>query len=132
MAKPKIFVSYDYDNDWQHKKQLVAWDARQEFEFGCAERAAAVAFESADAAFLKRAIAVKIARATVFLCLVGRHTHKCPWVAWEIERAVELERKVIALKIEAGNITPTGLLNIGADWALSFSFDALREAVGRV
>ena len=33
------------------------------------------------------------------------------------------------MKIWYGNVTPKGLLGVGASWAMSFTFDAIRKAV---
>jgi cytochrome oxidase Cu insertion factor (SCO1/SenC/PrrC family) len=33
MAKKKVFVSFDYDNDKRYKALLKAWDANPNFDF---------------------------------------------------------------------------------------------------
>lgn len=33
MAKKKVFVSFDYDNDKNYKRMLQAWDANPNFDF---------------------------------------------------------------------------------------------------
>jgi len=33
MAKKKVFVSFDYDNDKHYKFLLEAWDANPDFDF---------------------------------------------------------------------------------------------------
>lgn len=132
MAKKGIFISYDYDNDKHYKNLLVAWDANKEFDFGFSDQSADVSIDSTDAAAIKRAIAAKINDATVFLCLVGKHTHKSKWVTWEIGKAVELKKKIVAVKIDASNTTPSGLLNVGAKWAMSFTFDSIKKAIDGV
>ena len=38
MAKKKVFVSFDYENDKQYKFLLQAWDANTQFEFSFADR----------------------------------------------------------------------------------------------
>jgi hypothetical protein len=35
-------------------------------------------------------------------------------VAWEIDKAVELKKKIVAVKIDKSYMSPDGLLNIGA------------------
>jgi len=132
MAKKCIFVSYDYDNDRNYKNLLVAWDANKEFDFGFSDQSADVSIDSTDAAAIKRAISKKINDATVFLCLVGKQTHKSKWVAWEIYKAVELKKKIAAVKIDAANTTPPGLLNVGAKWAMSFTFESVKKAIDSV
>ena len=129
MAKKKIFISYDYDNDRNYKNLLVAWDANKEFDFGFSDQSADVSIESTDAVAIKRAISAKINDATIFLCLVGKHSYKSKWIEWEISKAIELKKKIVAVKIEPSNTAPAGLLNIGAKWALTFTFDAIKKAI---
>ena len=129
MAKKSIFISYDYDNDRNYKNMLLAWDANKEFDFGFDDHSADVSIDSTDAGAIKRAISAKISAATYFLCLVGKQTHKSKWVAWEISKAVELKKKIVAVKIEPTNTPPPGLLNVGAKWAMSFTFDSIKKAI---
>ena len=129
MAKKKIFVSYDYDNDRHYKNLLLAWDRNREFDFGFSDQSADVSIQSTNATAIKRAISAKINGATYFLCLVGEKTYKSIWVAWEIEKAKELRKRLVAVKISHRNATPTGLLGARASWAMSFTFDAIRDAI---
>ena len=59
----------------------------------------------------------------------GTVHYKSGWVSWEINKAVELKRKLIAVKIDRSNTSPANLLNVGATWALSFTFDSIKSAV---
>lgn len=129
MAKKKIFISYDYDNDKRHKNMLLAWDKNSEFDFGFNDQSADVSIQSTDAAAIKRAISAKINAATNFLCLVGEKTSKRTWVSWEIDKACELKKRLAAVKISSGNTTPSGLLGAGASWAMSFTFDSIEKAL---
>ena len=129
MAKKTIFISYDYDNDKQWKNLLVAWDKNDDFAFTFYDASVDVSVNSTDAAAIKRVISARINGATCFLCIVGEHTHKSGWVKWEIEKAVEIERKLIAVKTDAGNTSPDDILGVGASWAMSFTFDAIKKAV---
>ncbi len=129
MANKMIFISYDYDNDKHYKNMLLAWDANNEFDFGFTDHSADISIDSTDAAAIKRAISAKINNATYFLCIVGKKTNTSKWVAWEISKAVELKKKIVAVKTDSQNTTPPGLLNVGAKWAMSFTFDAIKKAV---
>ncbi len=129
MAKRKIFISYDYENDRNYKNMLLAWDKNQDFDFGFSDQSADVSIDSTDAAAIKRALSAKIGDATYFLCLVGKRTHTSKWVAWEITKAVELKKNIVAVKIDSTNTTPSGLLNVAAKWAMSFSFDSIKKAI---
>lgn len=130
MAKPKIFISYDYDNDKHYKNLLVAWDKNNEFDFTFSDHSTDVSIQSTNADAIKRAISAKINSATHFLCIVGAKTSRSRWVAWEIEKAKELEKKLVMVKTASDNTTPSGLLNAGASRAMSFTFDAIKKAIG--
>ena len=129
MAKKTIFISYDYDNDKIWKNLLVAWDKNSDFAFTFYDASVDVSVNSTDAAAIKRVISRRIRGARRFLCIVGKHTHKSGWVKWEIEKAVELNRKLIAVKTDAKNTSPGAILGVGASWAMSFTFDAIKKAV---
>ena len=129
MAKPKIFISYDYDNDKYYKNLLVAWDKNSEVDFSFYDESVDVSVDSTDAAAIKRVISARIGGATHFLCLVGKKTHSSDWVAWEIERAKELKKKLVAVKIDSENTSPSGLFGAGVSWAMSFTFDSIKKAI---
>ena len=129
MAKKKIFISYDYDNDKHYKNLLKAWDANGTFDFSFHDHSADVSINSTNAAAIKRAISAKINSATYFLCIVGEKTHKSSWVKWEIEKAVELKKKIVAVKTSSTNTTPPELLGVGASWAMSFTEEAIKKAI---
>lgn len=129
MAKKTIFISYDYDNDKHYKNLLVAWDKNKEFDFAFYDASVDVSVDSTDAAAIKRVISSRINGATNFLCIVGKHTHKSGWVKWEIEKAIELKKKLIAVKTDAEYTSPDTILGVGASWAMSFTFDSIKKAV---
>lgn len=129
MAKKTVFISYDYDNDKHYKNLLVAWDANKEFDFSFYDASVDVSVDSDDATAIKRVISARINNATHFLCIVGEKTHKSKWVAWEIDKAVELKKKMVAVKTAKDNTTPPGLYGVGATWALSFTFAGIKKAL---
>lgn len=129
MAKKAIFISYDYDNDKHYKNLLVAWDKNREFDFSFYDASVDVSVDSNNAAAIKRVISARINGASHFLCVVGKHTHKSGWVKWEIEKAVELKRKLVAVKTASGNTSPSAILGVGATWAMSFTFEAIKKAI---
>lgn len=129
MAKKKVFISYDYDNDKHYKNLLLAWDANSEFDFSLYDQSVDVSVDSDDAAAIKRVISARINASIYFLCIVGKNTYKSDWVAWEINKAVELKNKIVAVKTAKDNKSPSELLGVGAEWALSFTFDSIKNAL---
>ena len=129
MAKKKIFISFDYDNDAHYKNLLVAWDQNDLFDFSFYDGSVTVPVDSSDAAAIRRVISQRIGACPRFLCIVGKHTHKSDWVTWEIDKALELDRKMIAVKTESSNTFPSNLKGVGASWAMSFTFHAIKNAI---
>ncbi|MFH2055820.1 MAG: TIR domain-containing protein [bacterium] len=129
MAKKRVFISFDYDNDRHYKNLLVAWDKNDLFDFGFYDQSVTVAVNSDNAARIKSVVSARISGATYFLCIVGEETHKSEWIAWEIDKAVALKKKIIAVKTAKNNTTPTGLYGVGATWALSWTFESIKEAL---
>lgn len=101
-------------NDKHYKHLLVAWDENGQFDFSFYDESVDVSVDSTDAAAIKRVISARIRGATHFLCLVGKKTHRSRWVALEIEKAKDLEKKLVAVKIDRDNTSPSGLLDARA------------------
>jgi hypothetical protein len=129
VAKRKVFISFDYDNDSHYKNLLVAWDKNEHFDFSFYDGSVTVPVNSQDAGPIRRVISQRISSCPRFLCIVGTKTYLSDWVAWEIDKAIELNRKLIAVKTDRSNISPAHLLSQGASWALSFTFDAIKKAL---
>ena len=93
MAK-KIFISYDYDKDRHYKNTLLMWDAHKQFDFEFYDQSVDVSVNSNDASYIKSVIKGEINSSTHFLCIIGKETHKSDWVKWEIDKAIELKKKI--------------------------------------
>ncbi len=129
MTKQKIFISYDYDNDKDYKNLLLAWDKNKIFDFNFTDESADVSINSHDVSVIERAISAKIKQSDIFLCLIGKYAQQSDWIKWEIEKAIELGKKVVAVKIEKNHISPDEIKNANAKWAMSFTFDAIKKAI---
>ncbi len=129
MATDKIFISYDYDNDKHYKNLLVAWDKNDLFDFKFYDSSVDVSVNSQDAAYIKRVIKGKIEDSDALLVIVGKETYKSDWVEWEIEKAYELDKNLIAVKTDNSNTSPNAIFGKGASWAKSFTFESIKNAV---
>ncbi|MFS7411439.1 TIR domain-containing protein [Carnobacterium maltaromaticum] len=131
MAK-KIFVSYhSATEDTNHKNLLVAWSKNDSnhFDIKFDDTSVGVSIKSENADYIKKVIKEKIKESPTFLVLVGKDTHKSDWVKWEIDKAVELGKKIVAVKIDSTYISPTNLLGVGATWAMSFKYESIKDAI---
>jgi hypothetical protein len=129
MAKNKVFVSYDYDNDRASKDRLVGWDVNKEFDFSSYDQSVDVAIDSEQAAAIKREVAARIADSSHFLCIVGKETYHSGWMAWEIGKAIELKKKLVAAKTDSTNNSPTAMQGVGASWSTLFNFDSIKKVL---
>jgi hypothetical protein len=130
--KKRVFISYDYDNDKHYKNLLLAWDANKQFDFYISDYSADVSINSKDATAIKSVLSRYINQGTIFLVILGKKTHKSAWVNWEINKALELGKKIVAVKTERENISPYELMGVGANWAMTFTYDAISRAINNV
>lgn len=126
-----VFISYDFDNDRHYKYLLQAWNANRIFDFSFFDQSVDVSVNSTEAAPIRRAISRRINQSNILLCLVGEKTHRSGWVTWEINKAYELGVKIVAVKIKSTYTTPSALFGKGAEWAYSFTFDSIKNAINK-
>lgn len=107
----KIFVSYHSKNDARYKNMLSAWNNNQEFEFSFDDKSVGISINSTDDSRIKAGITRKLNKSNLVLCIVGEETHKRPMVNWELQKAKELNKKIIVVKTKNYYKTPSCLLN---------------------
>lgn len=88
-----------------------------------------VPYNSTDAAYIRSQISKKISASSVTICLIGAKTHTSTWVAWEIEKSVELGNKVIGVKLPNAGPTPAALTAIGAP-IMAWDITAIVKQIG--
>jgi hypothetical protein len=99
------------------------------FDFELYDGSLTTAIDSTDATYIKSKIKPLIQSASHLLCIVGSKCADNKWIGWEVETAAGLSKKLIGVKIEKACGSPVALLNNGATWALSFTFDAIKKAI---
>lgn len=134
----KIFVSFDFDHDRQYKYTLNMWGANENIDFDFNDGSTRE-IQSWDIRRVKAAITTKIRQSDAILVLVGEYAdsyHKNRaeigyqnWQYFEIAKAIEANKKLIAVKIDRGNYTPCLLYGIGVSWAMSFTLDSIKRAI---
>jgi hypothetical protein len=129
MAKKKVFIGYDYDHDKAAKDLLLWWDTNKVFDFSSYDRSFDVAVDSQEAVAIKQDLASRIGDSSHFLCIVGKETYRNAWVAWEIRKAVELKKKLVAAKTDSTHNSPTAMQGVGASWSTMFNFDSVKKAM---
>jgi len=138
MAKKKVFVSFDYDNDKHYKALLMAWDANPDFDFYFSDLSSDE-IDSSSVSVVKQALSRKINEANYTLVIVGKEANKRHkdyeeigyknWLNYEIAKSKEHKNKLVGVKIESTYTSPDELLNSGAKWAMSFKRDPIIKAL---
>jgi len=138
MAKKKVFVSFDYENDKHYKFLLKAWDANPEFDFSFSDLSSQE-INSWEVSRVKAALTSKINSATYTLVIVGADANKKHkdsdeigyknWLNFEIARSKQNGNKLVAVKLSSSYTSPDELLNSGASWAMSFKQDPIIKAL---
>jgi hypothetical protein len=132
MAKNRVFISYDYDHDKASKDRLLGWNVDKEFDFCSYDQSLEVPVDSNDAAAIKGVLSARIGSSSHFLCIVGKQTYLSGWAAWETRKAVELKKKLVAVKTDSINNSPSALQIAGASWSMLFTFDSIKRAIDRL
>lgn len=138
MAKKKIFISFDYDNDKHYKNLLKAWDANPDFDFFFSDLTPNE-IDTWEISRIKAALTRSINEATGTLVIVGKYAnskHKDSeeigyknWINFEIAKSKLNKNKLIGVKIDKEYTSPDELVGAGATWAMSFSRDSIIKAV---
>ena len=124
--KKKIFVSYDYDKDCNHKELLNAWSKNPKFNFKIKDVSTDVSINSRDADYIKRCIAKDIKSCDVFLVVIGKDTHKSKWVTeYEIPKAFDLNKQIVGILIDKKNKIPESFIKYSDLLCKEFKFDKI-------
>lgn len=138
MAKKKVFVSFDYDNDKHYKALLKAWDANPKFDFYFSDLSSNE-INSSLVSVVKQALSRKINEAKYTLVLVGKEANKQHkdykdigyknWLNYEVAKSKEHKNKLVGVKLSSTNTNPDELLNSRAKWAMSFTQGSIIKAL---
>lgn len=90
MAKKRVFVSYDFDNDKKLKDFIIGQAKLDDSPFEVADHSLKEAAPEKD--WLTKAKAA-ISRSEVFIVMLGSKTRKAPGVLKEIKIAKDLEKE---------------------------------------
>ncbi len=134
----KIFVSFDFEHDRQYKYTLNMWNANSNFHFTCDDRSPSeIQSESVDV--VKQVLSRKINEASVVIVIVGKYANSLHpdrgligyrnWQNYEIAKAKELRKQLIAVQLDPSYEYPEELKYANANRAYSFTFDAIVRAI---
>jgi hypothetical protein len=138
MAKKKVFISFDYDNDRRYRYLLkaLAENPGSQIEF---EDLTPEEIQSYNVGRIKAALSSRIGISTHTLVIIGAHANSYHpdreeigtrnWQWWEIEKSSELGKGFVAVKIDSSNSPPDPLYGKGATWAKTFKVESILKAI---
>ena len=126
----QVYLSFDHKNDGYYRDVLVTWSKMPGFaQLWVNDQPPAVPVDSPGAEPVKQALAKRIGAASGLLCVVGATSSTNDWMAWEIRKADELGKRIIAVRIDRDCAVPELLSDMGATCAMSFTFEGIRRAI---
>ena len=138
MYKKKAFISFDYTNDHKYKYLLNAFSANPKLDFAFDDKSS-IEINSYNISVIKANLTKKIEDSTYVIVIVGAEANKLHkdhiaigyrnWQNFEIAKAKEYHKQLIAIKINQSYESPEELLNSGAKWAYSFTVDGINKAL---
>ena len=138
MNKPQIFVSFDFENDRQYKYTLNMWNANSNFEFTRNDISPSE-IQSWNIPTIKSVLSRKINEATYVVVIVGAEANKLHkdrerigyrnWQNFEVAKAKELGKSLIAVQLNSLYEYPEELKFSGAKRVYSFKHDDIVKAI---
>jgi len=138
MAKTPIFVSFDFENDRRYKYTLNMWAANTNIDFTFDDRSSGE-IQSNSVGVVKNVLSRKINEADAVLVIVGAEANKVHrdrleigyknWQNYEIAKAKDLGKRLIAVQLNSLYIYPEELINANAVRVHSFTQDAIIRAI---
>jgi hypothetical protein len=129
MAKKRVFISFDYDNDLRYKNMLLAWNNHDDFDFEFYDGSLKDAINSTNAPYVKSKIKPLIEKSSHVLCIIGKASGASAWINWEVQTGVDSKKKLIGVKLDKSYTSPPAVLNNNASLAMSYTFDAIKKAL---
>lgn len=95
-GKKNVFISFSSDD--MNEVNLLRGQAKNDnsdIEFN--DHSVRVPYDSEQAEYIKRKIAERIARTSTTVVFLSKNAAKSKWVEWEVNKSIELGKKVLAV-----------------------------------
>lgn len=140
MAKKRVFVSFDYENDRKHKNLLEAWDANPNFDFVFADQTPGE-IDSNNVGRIKAALTARINGAEYTLVIIGKYANAphpkrsligyTNWINFEVAQSKANKNRLVGVKLDKSYELPEQLVGAHAAWAMAFTQEAILRALSQ-
>jgi hypothetical protein len=122
----QVYLSFDR----YYRDVLVTWSKMPGFaQLWVNDQPPTVPVDSPEAEPFKQSLARRIGAASGLLCVIGANSSTNGWMEWEIRKADELGKRIIAVRINRDCAVPELLSDLGATCAMSFTYEGIRRAI---
>ena len=138
MPRPRVFVSFDFENDRRYKYLLEAWNANPKFKFVFTDQTPGE-IDTFNVGRIKAGLTAKIREATHTLVIIGQYANaRHPksgligyknWINFEIGQSKANGNAIAAIKLDRMFESPEELQGANPSWAMAFSEEAIIRAL---
>ena len=141
MARPKICISFDYDNDKYSRNSIRLWNENKNIDFDIIDKTPSE-IDTYNISRIKGGLTSKISEANILLVISGDYInspHKdryeigcINWQNWECKKALELGKKIILVKLHSYNDTPKELYGFPREDIVGLELDKINRAISNL
>lgn len=141
MARHKICISFDYENDKYSRNAIRLWNENKNIDFDIIDKTPNE-IDTYNISRIKGGLTSKISEANILLVISGDYInspHKdryeigcVNWQNWECKKALELGKKIILVKLHSYNDIPTELLGEKREDIVGLELEKVKNAISNL
>lgn len=141
MARPKICVSFDYENDKYSRNALRSWNENRYIDFDIIDKTPNE-IDTYNISRIKAGLTTKISEANILLVISGDYINMphrdrreigcINWQNWECKKAIELNKRIILVKLKSNNLIPEELLGQTREDVVGLELDKINRAISNI
>ncbi len=141
MSRPKICVSFDYENDKYSRNAIRLWNENKYIAFDIIDKTPSE-IDTYNISRIKAGLTTKISESNILLVISGDYIntpHKdkneigcINWQNWECRKALELNKKIILVKLKTSSLIPEELLGESREDIVGLELDKVNRAISNL
>lgn len=141
MARPKVCISFDYENDKYSRNAIRLWNNNKYIDFDIIDKTPSE-IDTYNISRIKAGLTTKISESNILLVISGdyinvphrdRNEIGCiNWQNWECRKALELNKKIILVKLKSTSLIPEELLGEKREDVVGLELDKVNNAISNL
>ena len=141
MSRPKVCVSFDYENDKYSRNAIRLWNENKYIDFDIIDKTPSE-IDTYNISRIKAGLTTKISESNILLVISGDYINtphrdrneigciNCQ--NWECQKALELNKKIILVKLKNSNEIPEELLGEPREDVVGLELDKVNRAISNL